>query len=156
MKNDLALKIQACVDNELNASEAREVACLVESDAEARALHDELIAIRDLTVANEPEYKLPESGEFYWSKIKRDINSSSARPVRESSKAPFWSAIWTRMVATCGVAVGIALLISVNRQGIVGPQVHEIESALDEMSTITFHSDSANMTVVWVQNADFN
>jgi anti-sigma factor RsiW len=150
------LKVQAYVDDELNPREAREMAARLERDPEARALCTELQSVRSLMAGNELEAKLPESREFFWSKVEREIIRSSAEGAKVSqSKYPWW-------VRILGPAVGFAMLLAVSlpllRPSILSSRlsaIHEIETPLEETSSISFHSESAGMTVVWVQTGGY-
>ena len=73
MKHELELKLQAHLDGELTGREATEIAALLEHDREAAALFGELRNIKTALTGNELEIKLPETREFYWSKIEREI-----------------------------------------------------------------------------------
>src|SRR5262245_46280987 len=80
MKNDTQLKVQAYLDNELSAGEARKVASLISSDADARGLYNELKLVREALCENEAAVPVPESREFYWSKIRREIEAAEKTP----------------------------------------------------------------------------
>jgi hypothetical protein len=162
MNTELELKIQACVDNELSPAEARRVMDHVRQDPEARRLFDLLADTSRLVSENEPEHQLPESREFYWSKIEREISRSSPeKPGSAELSAPAWSR-WWKLLAIAGGAVALVALMSLpglKRSSLarIDHGLQEIESPLDEVSAITFHSESANMTVVWVQQSqDFD
>ena len=73
MNVDLGIKLQAHLDGELTGRDAQQVTALLESDAEARALFNELQQTRTMLKGNEPEFRLPESREFFWSKIEREV-----------------------------------------------------------------------------------
>jgi len=73
------LKLQAYVDNELSGREARDISARLDRDAEARALCAELTNLRTLVAAHELEVRVPESREFYWSKIQREIVRTAAQ-----------------------------------------------------------------------------
>ena len=73
MNVELGIKLQAHLDGELTGRDAQQVAALLESDVEARALFNELQQTRTVLKGNEPEFRLPESREFFWSKIEREI-----------------------------------------------------------------------------------
>lgn len=96
IEQDTILKVQAYVDNELTQADAREVVALVERDPQARALCTELKELRTLVSANEIQVKLPESREFFWSKIEREIVRSST-----IAASPGRSRWWMRILA-CG------------------------------------------------------
>jgi anti-sigma factor RsiW len=150
------LKLQAYVDHELSDREARDISARLDRDAEARALCAELTQLRTLVAAHELEVRLPESREFYWSKIQREILRSAAQGVRSNPVRQPW---WTRLLAP---AAGLTVLL-VTALVFIRPHtaasrlslLHEIESPREDTSTISFHSQSAGMTVVWVQTEGY-
>ena len=73
MNQDIQLKLQSYLDGELSADESQAVTNLLARDAAARDLLVELTHTRSALQANEPEMKVPDSREFYWSKIRRQI-----------------------------------------------------------------------------------
>src|SRR5580765_8199514 len=86
MDFDTQLKLQAFLDGELADAEAREVASWIARDEEAKALHAELKNTRKAIKESEANVRLPETREFYWSKIEREIQrlepvAQTARPV---------------------------------------------------------------------------
>jgi anti-sigma factor RsiW len=154
MNQETKLKLQAYLDNELSDTDARNVAALLDHDPELRALHAELTELKTALAGNELEVKVPESREFYWSKIERAIHQESQKRPAQSflSGYPWW-------VRLCAPALGVAMLL-VAALALVklttGPSrvsyLHEIESPLEDTSAISFHSEAAGMTVVWVQS----
>src|SRR5207245_5067319 len=97
MNHETELKLQAYLDGELPAGQIRSIAELLEQDADARSLTDELKATRTLLVGNELEFKLPEGREFYWSKIRRQIErEAQAQP--EEQAEPSASSRWIRFL----------------------------------------------------------
>jgi anti-sigma factor RsiW len=153
---ETALKLQACVDGELPSSEARRVAELVEADAEARALFEELKVTRASLRGNELEFTVPASREFYWSGIRRRIEQAEA--ANEAPAVPEPEPWWIRFFAPAGVLAALVVLVALtltfaDRPGGNSPALavgHQIETPLDEVSSIAFRSESAGMTVVWV------
>jgi anti-sigma factor RsiW len=153
MKHEVELKIQGYLDQELGAEEMREIADLISRDPESRGLYEALRAAQTLLVGNEPEYKLPEALEFYWSKIEHEIRKRPTRTLVRTFGLG-WQNWWVRLA---GAAAAVALLglfslssLHLNKLIFQGYNPQEIESP-PEMSAITFHSETANMTVVWVQ-----
>lgn len=152
------LKLQAYLDGELSAGEAKAVADLLNSDAGAQALYQELRIARSLLSGNELERKLPESREFYWSKIQRQIvhvESTLADGVA-APETPRW---WTRFLAPAGVLAALAIFVVValrspegGRSFLALDDSHEIETPLEETSSFSFRSEAAAMTVVWVDS----
>jgi anti-sigma factor RsiW len=147
---DMQLKVQAYLDNELSTAEARKVGTWISTNPEARDLYNELKDTRELLMQNEPALKLPESREFFWSKIERSIASAEREPVQEVSR-PWWVRFLAPVAGT--VALCALLLTLVDRGGPGGMQIsaplHEFEERPD-VSTITFRSESEGVTVVWL------
>jgi len=78
MDDKAQLKLQAYLDGELPEGEARELATGLAQDQEAAALLAELRQTRDAIAGSEQVRALPESREFYWSKIQRAIERAEA------------------------------------------------------------------------------
>ncbi len=153
------LELQAWVDGELSPADARRVAAVVESDATARALAEELRMTKAFVSANEPEMKVADTREFYWSQIRRQIESSEATP----AAAGFgWQLLWRRIATpVTGLAlVAVLALGSFNllRQPgldtLPGSQVVEVEDLSEDINSISYHSQSENMFVVYVYSKD--
>jgi len=153
MNVDLGIKLQAYLDGELANAEAREIASLIESDASARALLGELQQTRQLLRGNELEIRLPESREFFWSKIEREINQLEMAPIE--SKSPGWVFFLQRhFAAATGTCVAAALVLFVAFQmNWVSPDLfEEIENPLEDTGSFSFRSESQQMTLVWISN----
>ena len=153
MKMELGIKLQSHLDGELTGREAQEVAALLEQDAEARGLFAELQQTKSLLAANEPEFRLPESREFFWSKIEREINRLESAPAPTAT--PGWILFLRRnLAAVTGTVSAAALVLFVAFQmNIVSPGLfEEIDNPLDDTSSFSFRSDSQKMTLVWIAN----
>jgi len=152
MNHQAEIRLQAWLDGELPAGEAQAAAAWVQRDPEAGTLARELRAAKTALAGNELERALPESREFYWSKIERDI-ARAKTPVPAPAR-PAWLAGWFRLLAPVGIAAALALLVSGPtlpwrpKAKLVSTAV--IESPLDDVSSITFRSESEGMTVVWI------
>jgi anti-sigma factor RsiW len=151
MKHNLELKVQAWLDGQLSASEAGRIAGLVARDPEAAALAAQLGAVRQAMSRAESPAALPDSREFYWSKIQRQIEREAAAP--RPAALP-WYASWRRFMAPLtGVAVlGCALLLTVHLA--YSPTFDEISSIGEGTEAVTFRDQSAQMTIVWLQDKD--
>jgi len=155
MNKEMTLEIQAYLDNEL-ASEAdvKRVANLVSQEAEASRLYKELKDTRQILAGNELPAKLPESGEFYWSRIQRAIEREET-PRTSVRSTPWWLRL---LVPIAGVACVGLLLVGTGVMTLGGKgrsaYLHEIETSIDDASAISFHSQSQGMTVVWVKGYD--
>lgn len=152
MKVEDGIKLQAQLDGELTGREAQEIAALIENDAEARALFAELQQTRSMLTANEPQFRMPESREFYWSKIEREITRLEAAPA--TAQAPAWLLFFRRnLAAISGTAVAAALVMFVAVQmNLAGDLFEEIDNPLDDTSSFSFRSESQQMTLVWIAN----
>jgi len=149
MKHDFELKVQAWLDGELPDREARRMGELIAHDSEAAALAAELGCVRQAMFRQEAACPLGDSREFYWSKIQRQIQREAG--VRPADGLP-WYARWRRYMGPLAGAAALAcvLLLAVVRAG--SPSFDEISSTGDGMEAVTFHDQSAQMTVVWLQD----
>ena len=78
MEQEQQLRLQAYLDGELPEAEARAVAEWLSRDGEAMALATELRQTTEALGGFEQGIRLPESREFYWSKIQRQIQREDA------------------------------------------------------------------------------
>ena len=149
MKLEQQLKLQSYLDGEMPERERRDVAGWLERDGEARAWFAELKTARDVLVGNEPVMALPESREFYWSKLEREI----ARLEREPARPPRFELLaWLRrlLVPAAGVAL-LALAASI----FVWPQraglgAGEFETSLTDTAATTYRDHASGVTLVWL------
>lgn len=150
MKADLQLKLQAYLDGELAPDEARKVTAWLAQDADARALLVELQNTGRALADFESGIKLPETREFYWSKIQREIQRLEQRPPGRSPTA--WSKVWQRVLIPAG-ALAVALLAAVIILPQLGPgsQPAEAEYALtDDSGSFTYRDYTSGTTLVWL------
>jgi anti-sigma factor RsiW len=148
MKHEIEIKLQAWLDGELSAPEAAEVKRRVAADPDAASLLTELRQTREALRAGEVERVVPESREFYWSKLQRAITAQEPKPSRP--EAVPWQR-WLRVLLPLGAAAAVALLLSVptSRTGSTAVAA-EIENHLDDMGSFSFRSESEGMTVIWI------
>ncbi len=158
MKHEMDLKLQAYLDGELSPGESAEVAALMEKDATARALYTELQQTSVGLKGNEVEWRLPESREFFWSKIEREIQKLEATPA--SPAAPWWLAFVRRhLAAASGFGVATALLVvaafQMNMVSFLPSHdlFEEIENPIGDSTSFSFRSESQKMTVVWISDS---
>lgn len=153
MKTEDQLRLQAYLDNEVSSSEARQIAAWIARDAEAKALFEELQATKAvLNAENELPVTVPESRDFYWSKIQRGIEQAEREPAPVAERARPW---WIKLLAPVAGAAVLALFVFTSIS--TGPRLStastsEDQSAL-ENGTITFHSKEHGMTVVWMPSS---
>ncbi|MBE7503422.1 MAG: hypothetical protein HS113_24660 [Verrucomicrobiales bacterium] len=155
MNEQTAWRLQAWLDGELPSDEAAEVLRLVNADREAAALVRELKLTRAWLTGNELRRVVPESREFYWSKIERELRpavATAADPAPHSAGG--WG--WWRWVIPATLAAALAVFLwmpasSPTRQN-AGLAPAEVENSQEDLGNITFRSDSEQMTVYWVNN----
>jgi anti-sigma factor RsiW len=151
MDFETELKLQAFLDGELSETEARATAKLLAQDQEATLLLGELRNTRQALKGSEAIVQLPESREFYWSKISRQIEGLG-RPERAEQKPSFILRLQRFLVPLSGaVAVTVLLAIALLNGG-SGAALGETELANEDMGAITFRSDSEGITTVWLYN----
>jgi anti-sigma factor RsiW len=146
MDYDTQLKLQSYLDVELPEKEAREAANLLAQDRSAVALFAELRNTRQALAGQEVGIQLPESREFFWSKIKRDIERqelADARPTR----TPVLTA-WRRFFVPAGAVAVLAIAAFVGIFGGAQGPVHEM--AVSDPGALTYHDFSSGTTLVWL------
>jgi anti-sigma factor RsiW len=158
INHETELKLQAYLDGEISSGEANVMRELLQRETEARSLFEELKATNTLLAGNELEFKLTDTREFYWSKIRRQIESEEQRASAAETREPV-SAWWVRFLAPAAVLIALAVFIAFALQkpdassGLWAvDDGHEIETPLEETSSFSFRSEAAAMTVVWVDS----
>jgi anti-sigma factor RsiW len=151
-ERDIVLKLQSYVDGQLAGSEAAALAARLRQDERQRALCDELRLIKVLVRDNQAEYAVPETRDFYWSQISRRIAAEPVEPARTTSSLVGWLR-WLVPVGATALICAYWLLPGDSGSGsdaafLVG---HEMEAPLAETTSYSFRSESAGMTVVWVE-----
>jgi anti-sigma factor RsiW len=145
------LKLQSFLDGELPEPEAREVAAWLARDAEARALHTELRNTRQAFKNSEAAVQLPETREFYWAKIRREIER--LEPEARTVETPALFRLLRRFLMPAGTVAGLALVaVFLGLQfGMLGSKVGpETESATADSGAFTYKDESSGTTLVWV------
>ncbi len=153
MNHNLEIKLQAWLDGELPSDEAQRFSQVLASDPEAQQLAAELKGVKAAVKGNELEVKVPATREFYWSQIERQIRRETPRPA--PSFFAMLAAQWRRfLVPVAGAAAGVALLAISVKQSLPSPAFVETTDTANEMEALTFHDQSAGMTVVWLRMTD--
>ena len=159
MNLEQQLKLQAWVDGELPEVEAREVAAFVQKHNDAQALVGELRVTSAFLAGNELEATLSESGDFYWSKIQRQIEQEEKAAARPPGVS--WTFAWRRLMAPLSGIALIAFLsiLSLNvfqRQSVDDSAKYlvEVENLSEDIGSISYRSQSENMFVVYLYKKD--
>ena len=149
------IKIQAFLDGELAGTEAREIAALIARDREAAALHTELKHTRGALSGAEQGIVLPESREFYWSKIRRDIERLE-QPQAIAATPSLWQLIrrLLKPVAAVAAVVVFGAILFHQVGGLNGGSDVLVASA--DMDAITYRDDTDGTTYVWFADATEN
>ena len=141
------LKLQAYLDGELPQAEVRGVVDWLAQDQEAAALLAELRQMNQVFKGFEAEIRLPESREFYWSKIHRAIEAQDAALARSEVHIPFSARLRRLLLPNKSVAVVLIVgLLTVPWTS----QVSRTETSLDDSGALTFHDFAAGTTLVWL------
>jgi anti-sigma factor RsiW len=149
MNQNLELKLQAWLDGELSGAEARRINDEIAADAGASRLVEELKAVKGLLAGNELALTVPESRDFYWSKIEREIRNQ-ARP----QPAPtFRTPAWVRWLSPLSGLAAFTCIILLAVKPTAAPTFDEISSTGEGVEAVTFHDQSADMTVVWLADS---
>jgi anti-sigma factor RsiW len=150
MNEEAQFKLQAYLDGELPAGETAEVRQWLARDEEARALLAELQHTNTALAGHEAEVKLPETREFFWSKIEREIGRQGAASV--APRKSFWARWgWRGLVPVGGVAVACLLALHLAYPGAaVAEFVPELDLASDNMGAYTFRNQEDGLTMIWL------
>jgi anti-sigma factor RsiW len=148
MHYDAQLKLQAYLDGELPEGEARVLAAGLAQDPQAEALLTELRQTRDAMAGSEQVRALPESREFYWSRIQREIERVEA-PAPQPMRVSGLIMAFRRFLVPL---TGLALLVVAGFIATRGPvePTSSIETAVVDPGTLIYHDYSAGATFVWL------
>jgi anti-sigma factor RsiW len=150
MTQEQQLKLQAFFDGELPEKEAREVAAWLAQDADGTALLGELRNTRKALADFEPGLKVPESREFYWSKIQREIErlEPAAAPVQKVSLFAQLRRVLMPLGAVAALAV--VAVFTIHQLGGGHPQQAQMNTILADAGAFTYRDQAQGMTVVWL------
>lgn len=139
------LKLQAYLDGELPQSEAQEVASWLAQDREATALADELRQTRQALAGFEQGMKLPETREFFWSKIRRELQRQESLEPEPSPVVPLLARLRRFLIPAAGFAVVVMAAVLVTGRSPVN-----IQTSLEDSGAFTYHDFSSGTTLVWL------
>lgn len=151
MTDEKQLKLQAFLDGELSEKDAQDVASWLAADADATALLGELRNTRHALANFDPDLKLPESREFYWSKIQREIQrrepEAAPAPARSVS---FLGLLRRLLMPVAAMAVlAIAGVLAYHELSPGAPPIH-VKAMLADAGAFTYRDQSQGMTVIWL------
>jgi anti-sigma factor RsiW len=147
MTEELQLKLQAMLDGELPPAQARKLRVLAAADPAAARLLAELEGVKSTMLGREQAAALPETREFYWSKIEQQIRRGErgARGVR----AP-WRLFLRRWLAPLAGAAALAGAITLALNKPHSEALNQV-SAGEGFQARTFRDSSSGMTFVFLQ-----
>jgi anti-sigma factor RsiW len=159
MNEEQQLRLQAYLDGELPEREARETAAWVESDPAAASLLAGLKAIRQVLAESEPAATLPESREFFWSKIARDIEAPD-RAVSGNSGFRWQHLLWP--VGAMALCLGVVMLQNPFARSpepaiaLIIPDADTpiVEAVQPGSDATTYRDETDGTTLVWFSMAD--
>jgi len=149
--NEKELKLQAYLDGELAADERRQVESSFLRDSEVQALMSELRMTRSVLAGCEAGVRLPESREFYWSKIERGILTADRTLSAQSGEVALrtW---WRKWLMPAGSLATLALVawFAGTQTGFFGSRMLHGESSLADAGAFTYRDFSTGTTLVWL------
>lgn len=145
------LQLQALLDGELDAREVRGIEALLAQDAQSAALMQELKWTKGALVGIEAEVALPETREFFWSKVERAI----AIEEKQAATVPAERSWWLKFLyPATGLAAMVAVMLVVS--GGRTTDGADTESVPEDVNAISFRSESEKMSVVYVADENGN
>jgi anti-sigma factor RsiW len=155
INSDEQMKLQAFLDGELPEKEAAEVKGWLAVDPEAQLLLAELQNTSKALAGHEADVRLPESREFFWGRIEREI-ARQERLAQPPPKPSWLAGLFRGQFVPAGgvafVAILLAVLVVHSRAG--AGQYGEMELASDDMGSYTFRDQTDKMTMVWFYDRD--
>jgi anti-sigma factor RsiW len=158
------LKLQAFLDGELPEREAREILAWTQRDSAAASLLAELKNTRAAMTKSEPHLSVPESREFFWSKIEREIQRTESRVISTPRVSIFTSLrrflLPASAVATVVIAGMIAHFEFPNNapkavvENVADADTTTVETTLANSDATTYRDASEGTTLVWFSSTD--
>jgi len=150
MNREAQIKLQSFLDGELSEAENREVSAWLARDQEAATLLVELRNTRGALAGVESEVRLPETQEFYWSKIKREIEHLGSASTPAPTDSPFHR-LRRFLIPAGAVAVlliaGFLTFTELNTGH--GTRAPQLVAKLADTSAITYRDQTTGTTLVW-------
>ena len=164
MTKEQQLKLQAFLDGELPEREAREILAWTQRDSAAADLLAELKNTRAAMAKSEPHLSVPESREFFWSKIEREIQRLEPQTISAPKISIFTTLrrllLPASAVATLVIAGLIAHFEFPNNapkavvETVADTDTTTVETTLANSDATTYRDASEGTTLVWFSSAD--
>jgi anti-sigma factor RsiW len=159
MNEEQLLKLQAHHDGELPEKEQREVLSWLAKDEEAARYLAELRNTRKALAGAEGGIRLPESRDFYWSKISRAIESTEMEPAPAAARTVSWAARLRRFLVPAGAMAGLvaAGLLALNEFGPASPAaILDTDTTPTGSQAFTYQDSQEGVTLVWISDSTQN
>jgi len=154
--HDFELKLQAYLDGELAAPETAMMEDRLGRDQEGRLLLAELRNTCAALAGHEAEIKLPETREFFWSKIEREIGRQE-QPAPAAAGVSWFTWLRRHVLPATGIAFAVCLMsIWAVHRGKISGQFAEMELASDDVGAYTYSDPQQKMTMVWFYDRNDN
>lgn len=153
MNLEQQLKLQAFLDGELPEAEAREILAWTQRDGAAAALLAELGHAREALARGRLSASVPETREFYWSKIEREVQRQRPAPARRFSTAALF-----RWLAFPAAGAAALLMVAWHFRSPAPKTVADtnadadepvVETTLANSDATTYRNASDGTTLVW-------
>jgi anti-sigma factor RsiW len=155
MTQEQQLKLQALLDGELPESEAREILSWVQRDSAAAALLAELKNTRTAMAKAEPHLSVPETREFYWSKIEHEILRREPR-AKTASEISFFTTLRRFLLPAGALAALVIAGLVFHFHGttsapdsVADTDTTTVETTLASTDATTYRDASEGTTLVW-------
>jgi anti-sigma factor RsiW len=159
MSEEQQLKLQAFLDGELPEREEREILAWTQRDGAAAALLAELKNTRQTILKSRPQLSVPESREFFWSKIEREIRRleppAAARPDVSIFAALRRFLLPASAIATLVIA-GMIAHFNVPKtvvESMADSDATTVETTLASTDATTYRDASEGTTLVWFSDS---
>jgi anti-sigma factor RsiW len=146
--------LSALVDGELRGRRKRLVERHLQECIVCQAEFRHLQHVREMLAANPPQPAMSDSADFFWSKVKREIERHGNTPV-EAPVAGWSLADWLlqhSFALATTAAVVLALLVGVlflPRQ-LSAPTVVQVATALPDTAATPLEPDEEKTTTIWL------
>ncbi len=149
MDSESELRLQAYLDGELPEAEARAVEVWLDKEPGVTELLTELRQTGAALAGFESEIRLPESREFYWSKIAREIERfERVEPARTERSVPFLVLLQRLVMPATALALLVIGGVMALRTEL--PATVEMETASTDSGAFTYRDYEAGATLIWL------
>jgi anti-sigma factor RsiW len=159
MNQEQQLKLQSFLDGELPESEAREILAWTQRDSAAAGLLAELRNTRAAMAKSEPHLSVPETREFFWSKIQREIRR--LEPSKKTAPEISIFAALRRFLFPAGALAALVMILHFRgstpaTDNLADADTPTVETTLASTDATTYRDASEGTTLVWFSPAADN